>query len=458
MGNYARLKDWYRHIKKASYRWLLCLLPVLVVMVITACQQTKASDPVAEAKALIPDPSEPLQFETKPYVYKPEEGKENYRYGFIDRSGKFVIPPKFLSAYCFKGGLASVTTDAGDTYVDKTGRFVTKPGEYYTGPKNSSCDDNWPNYHAEGLYLISKKTKVPESKGSQSKQQVSSANGYVNARGKLVIPLKPYYADDFSEGMAQITVYADVSQEEIEDGKRRNDATANVRHGYIDKTGKVVIPPQFHRADAFRWGVAKVGSIKLVPDPENPGQKKATFYSSFIDKQGKYLVEPTQTSSQFHCPDFSKSFRASGTTSEYIQTIKKSCLSEEIKDEPRDGFVKLDIPIPPSTTDINYMLTNQAGKKLFRGINMSGPGPYYQRVEYGINEGLALIERDDGMKCFIDNQGNFVIPCKFKEATAFTEGLAAVAIDTGPKKPEPPKSEIPVRVFIKETPQAEPER
>jgi hypothetical protein len=416
-------------------------------LLITSCQQIQASSKNEPAS-----PKAAVKLERVVPTIKLNPGEESIRYGFINKSGQFLIKPQFLGASCFKGGIASVITEKGHAYIDKLGRFVTQPGEYVTYHVGN-CDDTWPNY-VEGLHKVTRYFKVS---GAKTDNELTYS-GYVNTQGKLVIPLVHYYADDFLEGMAQITVETDVSQEELEEGKRRNDETVRERHGFIDKTGKVVIPPKFHRADAFRWGVAKVGSIKLIPDPENPGQKKATFYSSFIDKQGNYLVQPTQTSAQFHCPDFSKSFKASGTTSEYIQTIKKSCLSEEIKDEPRDGFIKLDIPLPPSTTEMNYMLVNQAGKKLFRGINMSGPGPYYQRVDGGINEGLALIKRDDDMKCYIDNQGNFVIPCKFKKARAFTGGLAAVAIDTAPKKPEPPKSEIPVRVFIKETPQAEPER
>jgi hypothetical protein len=408
---------------------MLALQPLLT----TSCQQTQAS-----SKNETASPKTAVKLERVMPTIKLNPGEENIRYGFIDKSGKFVIKPQFLGASCFKGGLASVTTDKGYAYIDKSGRFVTQPGEYVTR-HGGNCDDTWPNY-AEGLHQVKRYFKASGAKTDDA----LTYSGYVNAQGKLVIPFAHYYADDFSDGMAQITVEADVSQEELEEGKRRNDATVREKHGYIDTTGKVVVPPKFNRAEAFRWGIARVGVKHLVVDPNDPihpGKTEAVFHYGFIDKKGRYLVEPTSDlTSEYGCNVSEQLIKNSQALMGKDALTKDSPAIKEIcgtpKSEFRDGFAKLDIPLPPSTTQMIYMLVNQAGKKLFRGIGMSGPGPYYQRVENGINEGLALIKRDDvdGLKCYIDNQGNFVIPCKFKEAKVFTEGLAAVAIEIDPKK------------------------
>jgi hypothetical protein len=409
------------------------LMLALQLMLTTSCQQTQAlskNEPVA--------PKTPEKLEPVVPRFVPESGKENLRYGFIDRSGQFVIEPKFRDAGCFKGGLAPVITDKGFAYIDKSGRFVTQPGEYITG-HGGNCDDTWPN-NAEGLYAVRKNFKVPGAKADD----IQRYSGYVNAQGKLVISLAHYSADDFSDGMAQITVKADISQEELEEGKRRNDATVRERHGYIDATGKMVVPPKFDRAEAFRWGIAKVGIKHLVVDPKDPirpGAKKAVFYYGFIDKQGRYLIEPTLTDVQITCNIVaeklvknSQALMGKDALTKDSPAIKELCGPVESK-EFRDGFAERGLPMPPSTTEIDYVLINQAGKQLFRGKSTSGPGPYYQRVDNGINEGLALIENNySDLKCYIDNQGNFVIPCKFKDAKVFTEGLAAVAIEIDPKK------------------------
>jgi WG containing repeat len=410
------------------------LLLAIQTFLITSCQQMQAL-----SKSKTASPKAAVKLERVLPTIKLKPGEENIRYGFIDRSGQFVIEPKFLSAGCFKGGIAPVITAKGHAYIDKSGRFVNQPGEYVTG-HGGNCDDTWPNY-AEGLHKVSRYFKV--SGANDDDEQ--SYFGYVNAQGKLVIPLVQYsYAHDFSDDMARISVHTEISQEELEESKRRNDATVRQRYGYIDTTGKMVVPPKFDRAEDFRWGIARVGVKHLVvnpKDPIHPGQKKAVFYYGFIDKKGRYLIEPTLTDSQITCNIVaeqliknSQALTGKDALTKDSPAIKELCGTP--KSKLRDGFAKLDIPLPPSTTQMTYMLVNQAGKKLFRGIGMSGPGPYYQRVENGINEGLAVIQRDDvdGLKCYIDNQGNFVIPCKFKEAEVFTEGLAAVAIEIDPKK------------------------
>jgi hypothetical protein len=410
----------------------------------TSCQQTKAlSEDTSVSK-------QPLPAWTPVYNIPPSEltppadsDKKNLRYGFIDRNGQFVIEPKFKSVSCFKGGLAPVTTDAGDAYIDKSGHFVTKPGEYVTY-HGGNCDDTWPNY-AEDLHQVRKKAQTSSAKDSKSNPATQSYYGYVNSQGKLVVPLMPHFSTEhFSDGMARISdITNQATSDEIkvaeQNKKRTGYGSHGIRYGYIDTTGKIVVQPKFDKVEDFRWGIARIGINRYEQDPEYPNQKKAVTYYGFIDKKGRYLIEPTLTDVQITCNIVaekliknSQSLMGKDALTKDSPAIKELCGTP--KPEFRDGFATLDIPMPPSTTEMNYMLINQAGKKLFRGINMSGPGPYYQRVDRGINEGLALIKRDDGLKCYIDNQGNFVIPCKFKEAEVFTERLAAVAIEIDPKK------------------------
>lgn len=90
----------------------------------------------------------------------------------------------------------------------------------------------------------------------------------------------------------------------LEDGK----------YGYIDKTGKVVIQPQFENTIGFREGLAatkmngKYGYIdktgKWVIEPKfdhtyifSEGLAKVRIDGklAWIDKQGKYVIEPTDS-------------------------------------------------------------------------------------------------------------------------------------------------------------------
>ncbi len=429
MEDSQKVAGWGCKVPKGSY---LGFLLILILTLCTSCQQTKAFSNISLSPEKVP---ESAQKEIPPYVAEP--GKENLRYGFIDRTGKFIVTPKFRIASCFKGGLASVITGKGHAYIDKLGHFITKPGEYITG-HGSSCNNSWPNY-SERLYLVEQDFRISDSR-SNRQPEIRSCFGYVDLQGKLVIPLASYlYAEDFSDGMARVTIATEATSDEIEAAKRRGAGPKpGTKVGYIDTTGKLVIPAKFDGAEGFRWGIAKVRVERYEPDPDSPGQKKTIITYGFIDKQGRYLVEPTTdlSNSTYGCKVSEQLIKNSQILMGKDALSKESPAIKQLCDSPdsaitRDGFVLSDLDLLPSS-DVDQVLNNQAGKKLFPG--KSDGSPYYQRVDGGINEGLALIERDDGHKCFIDNQGRFVIPCKYKDASAFSEGVAAVAIEIDSKK------------------------
>jgi WG containing repeat len=49
------------------------------------------------------------------------------RWGYINKTGNFVIQPLFRQAYNFSGGLALVIVGNRVGYIDKTGKYVWKP-------------------------------------------------------------------------------------------------------------------------------------------------------------------------------------------------------------------------------------------------------------------------------------------------------------------------------------------
>ena len=155
-----------------------------------------------------------------------QTSKHTWKWGYIDTSGKMVIPPQFDETWGFYEDLATVSVFAkGGRYViDKTGkRVVDAPGARF----------------GEALY--------------------PSGHTYVDIIGRTVIRLGPEVlgGKEFSEGLAAV--------------RNRQD-----KWGYIDKTGKVVIPAQYAQAWSFREGLALV-------------QTKAERLQ-FIDKKGKVVI------------------------------------------------------------------------------------------------------------------------------------------------------------------------
>jgi hypothetical protein len=53
--------------------------------------------------------------------------KTGDKWGYIDKTGQMVIPPKFSGALGFTEGLAAVVTGDKWGYIDKTGKYVWAP-------------------------------------------------------------------------------------------------------------------------------------------------------------------------------------------------------------------------------------------------------------------------------------------------------------------------------------------
>ena len=156
----------------------------------------------------------------------------------------------------------------------------------------------------------------------------------------------------FSDGMARVT-------------------DENLKYGFIDKTGHLVIPCQYDDAGDFSEGLAWV-------QDEN-------FKYGFIDKTGK-LVIPCQYD---HAGDFSEGLAA-------------------VWDESSGKWGFIDV-------------TGQ----------LAIPYQYEGISEYGFSEGLAAVMDESGKCGYIDKTGQLAIPFQFNDAGSFSEGLAAVMDESG---------------------------
>ena len=248
------------------------------------------------------------------------------RWGYIDTSGRFVINPQFHTASSFSEGLALVGIKTPDgskpAYIDITGKFVINP--QVIGARSFS----------EGLahVCVSRTSEGPKC-------------GFINKTGRLVISyIHDHTSDfaDFSEGLAAIKVkqgfvnkagrlvvhlpefdrkYRDYrSLGKFSEGLAAVFMGREGKMGYIDKTGKVSIKPQFDMAFPFSEGLARVeigdrqGFIdkagRLVINPQFDAKYGLDFYScctgfseglaiviiggkmGYIDRTGSYAINP----------------------------------------------------------------------------------------------------------------------------------------------------------------------
>lgn len=226
--------------------------------------------------------------------------KENRLWGYIDQSGKLVIDFKFEEAYPFSEGLACVQTgkkedgNAKYGYIDPSGKFVIDPiFKFYDNQFFS-----WPTGFAEGL-----------ASAWLERADGSARVGYFDKSGKTVIDPNFVSAAEFCDDLAPVT-----TNDAIEGGARfirkdgsfafpqeysvtarfsdglapvsvMSDGNDETSWGYVDKSGKLAIKPQFAFAEPFKNGFARV----FIGDFSN---------EAYIDTTGKILTSSAQLTSQ----------------------------------------------------------------------------------------------------------------------------------------------------------------
>jgi len=208
------------------------------------------------------------------------------KWGYVDKTLKFVIEPRFHGAEGFQEGLAAINPDIFSPwgYIDKEGKIAIQPDFYYAGP------------FSEGL-------AVAVCEGAEA-----PGYGYIDKTGNFVIEPQFVWCGDFSEGVAAVVSLV------------RSGGNPVQRWGYIDKTGKVVVGPQFNKALEFseglaavkvegKWGyIDKSGSMVISPQfkeassfAEGLGQIKIGGNYGYIDSTGRIVLEASlDRATEFH--------------------------------------------------------------------------------------------------------------------------------------------------------------
>jgi hypothetical protein len=169
------------------------------------------------------------------------------KWGFIDRTGRFRIAPRYDGAGQFSEGLAYVWFWDGkrgrEGVVDADGKLTELPET-----------NDFSFVFRDGLGRF------------QTPLGVERKYGYVDKTGRVVIP--PQFDDSghFSEGLAWVSVL-----------KERK-----WLYGFIDKTGKVVIEPQFRETSGFSEGLA---AVKIIGSDGH-------YMWGYIDRAGRFAVAP----------------------------------------------------------------------------------------------------------------------------------------------------------------------
>ncbi len=266
-----------------------------------------------------------------------------FLWGFINQNGQIEIEPQYLAADDFSDNLALVLTDKGLKYIDKTGSVafeinIENGKSFSEGLASIKKNGKWGYIDINGNIVIEPRFDIAEpfSEGLAVVSENGIKSGYIDMKGTYVIEPKYDMALSFSDGMAFVypnSEGADPNNRKAYIGRDGNvvfqptlkgynydlfsEGLAmiynrdNLRYGYMNKKGEIVIETQFEKTMHFSEGLAAVqdnntcqfidvnGNI-IISDinfdytksfSEGMAAVLADRSWGFIDKQGKLLID-----------------------------------------------------------------------------------------------------------------------------------------------------------------------
>jgi len=404
--------NWRRRVRQAAVR----AVGLRAFLILAACMTVPAAVPQnhtpitleqqieiirAKYKNAKPVSSAPPDAGTTlPRLYNVQIGDE---YGYMDASGRVVIPAKFAWADGFSECLALVDLpgkklDRG--FIDHTGKLLfrvnfpqnetynrtyvisTTVDSFHNGlalveVRDQRMVEFWGFIDQKGHFAIAADFEDAKrfSEGVAAVRIASPddfsrfAAGFISANGQFAVEPKFEDADSFSEGLAAV-----------------EDHTTK-KWGYVDHEGSYAIPPQFDRAWNFSQGLALI---------EASGKRE------FINKSGAVTAGPFATAYPFS--EGSAAVNVGGRLEDWGNRA-------DFVIGGKWGYIGLDgkFLVPPT---FDWALPFSEG---LAAVNVGG------------NSSGGSIS--GGKWGFIDSGGSYQINPTYDGARMFSGGLASVDVD-----------------------------
>jgi hypothetical protein len=266
------------------------------------------------------------------------------KWGFISLAGDIAIKPRFDSCRPFAHGLALVEDGDSKQYIDTIGKVVIRTDFYKCNSFEGDIAPVMPEIRSKGAF-IDRTGKIVLSGRNYLVSHLSHGLincpekgkwGYINLQGEFEIAPQYVSARPFRGGLAAVAPHHDVAFCFIDPRGRvaiagefngadlgfseNLCAVWNEFYGFIDRTGRIVIPYRFRYADHFSEGLAVVRDTEsdlygYVDDTGRTsvaqsfthasafngdlaavivGDKYESYHYGYIDRTGEYVWEPTR--------------------------------------------------------------------------------------------------------------------------------------------------------------------
>lgn len=225
--------------------------------------------------------------------------RENGKFGFIDKSGAYVIEPQFDRAKSFSQQYAAVEKDKKWGFINTSGEWVIQPEYNKVKYFNSGYvlvlkDDNWQYIDAEGNKLETPLTdKYFDFNDGVALYRNQERIGLIGTDGKVIIEPSFDAVKKFRNGHAKV--------------KRLE------KWGMINKKGEVIIPTEYQelgnefnvsgvegrKGDTF--GIISNGTFNVIDGADKvwgfKGNSTLTYARKgkkvgFVNNKGEWVIEP----------------------------------------------------------------------------------------------------------------------------------------------------------------------
>jgi hypothetical protein len=294
------------------------------------------------------------------------------KFGYIDRSGAWLISPIYDRVGYFSEGLAGVKQGDRFAFINEQGveAFTIAKGEsaepFWNGLAAVRVGELWGYVDKTGRWVH--KPQFDEIRSWTDNLQEVSKNkkwGLIDGTGRLVCPIKYDWFGSFGKG----------GDAAVGIGPTGNDAAI----GLVDRTGRVILEPAFGR-DFDLVHTDGVNEQTVFP------RRKDSLWG-FVDRNGKFVIEP-----QFE--------------------------NVEVRGE---GMIAV------RTIGVTGLVDVRSGKLVC-------PPNYYSIGRF--SEGLAEVRVDSmGKIGFLDRKGKVIIPPTWDSVGQFHDGIAAVSLRGSGKLP-----------------------